>query len=197
MQYIQTTTDDLKSGYSTYMLEYYKDKIRFSAYTGDTAIGANEQGLRVNAYQRGYFLRKGFSDAVINADPNILTPIYRDNEDKEVFPKSVTEAIKQIYESKLNISGFRFNKNATDAQKEEAFGKLINRFVFASRNLDFDSDKNLFFVMKGQARVIYNNGGDNNVRIRGVDVQERLGLKTPEVINERILREKMKACLRK
>ena len=193
MQYIGTTTDDLKPGHTTYVLQYGEEEIRFFAYNGNAAIMADEQGQRSNGYQSGYFLRKGFSDAVCNANPEIMAPIYVDNEGKEVQLPSVDEAIDQIYSSKLSIAGFRFNENVTKAQKEQAFGKVVNSFVSTSKNADFSSDENLFWVTANCSRVIYNNGGDNRMEIRGVDVQERLGLNTPEVAEERQFRELMKS----
>jgi len=192
MQYIDRTVDDLKSGYTTYLLSRTNDKeIDFIAYTGDTALGADEEAKKLHAYSRGYFLRKGFDKAISDADPNVITPIYKDNENYEVPLKSKEKAIELIYASKLNISGFRFNENATDQQKEEAFGKLINSFVLTSKNLDFDDEKNLFFVMQKGARVGYNNGGNKDMKIRGVDVQERLGLNTEEVVAHKKRREMM------
>ena len=187
MQYIGVTTDDLKSGYSTYVLQVGREEIKFFAYTGDTAIGASEQGQKLNAYKRGYFLRKGFSDAILEADPNVLVPLYKDNENRDVFPKTKEEAVDLIYNSKINISGFRFVDGATDKQKQEALGKLIDRFVFTSKNSDFESDKNLFFVSANSLQVRYNNGGDQNMKIKGVDIQEKLGLQTEAVLKKKAL----------
>ena len=190
MQYIEIHNEDLKAGYRTFLLGKQDDRIDFFAYTGDTAINANEQGLKTNAYLRGYFLRKGFSSAVRNADPNIMEPVYKDNENRDVSPSSVDEALDLIYSSKLNISGFKFKKGLTDEQKEQAFGKVIDSFVSASKNLDFSSEKNLFIVQGSfLSQVAYNNGGSQNMEITGVDVQERLGLDTQDVKVQQKLRE--------
>lgn len=190
MQYIEIHNEDLKAGYRTFLLGKQDDRIDFFAYTGDTAINANEQGLKTNAYLRGYFLRKGFSNAVRNADPNIMEPIYKDNENRDVSVSSVDEALDLIYSSKLNISGFKFKKGLTDEQKEQAFGKVIDSFVSASKNLDFSSEKNLFIVQGSfLPQVAYNNGGSQNMEITGVDVQERLGLDTQDVKVQQKLRE--------
>lgn len=186
MQYMETTTNDLKPGYSTFALKEVGDRVDFYAYTGGTAINADEQGMKLNAHLRGYFLRKGFSDAILGADPNVLTPVYRDNENKSVSPSSVDEALKLIYDGKLNITGFKFNKAATQEQKEQAFGKLINTFVETSKNQDFNGDKNLFFVLGNFSRVIYSNGGASNMQISGPDVQEKLGLKTKDATGARM-----------
>ena len=48
--------------------------------------------------------------------------------------------------------------------------------------------------MAKASRVIYNNGGNENMKITGVDVQERLGLNTREVAVQKKYRE---MCLRK
>ena len=191
MQYIRIGNTDLQPGYSTYVLNASDREVRFYAYSGETAINTNERGVQYNAYKRGYFLRKGFSSAISSADPKVLTPIYTDNDDNDVYPKSDEEAIKLIYEGKLSIRGFKFTKTATAEQKEEAIGRLIDEFVFASKNLDFSSDKNLFLVQANFMDVAYNNGGPESMQIKGVDVQERLGLNTQSVIANRILKQKM------
>lgn len=189
MQYIDnTTSDDLKSGFSSYVLQGNTTEIVFSAYNGDTAFGADKKGQNLNAYHRGYFLRKGFSDAIYTSDPNILVPIYKDDENNDVYPESKSEAVRLIYAGKLNISGFRFVENATNEQKEEAFAKVINCFVSASTNLDFSSEKNLFFISGNYSRISYNNGGNPAIKIRGVDIQEKLGLKTQDVKREQNIR---------
>ncbi len=192
MQYLDKLGDDLKPGYSTYVLNYNSDKISFFAYTGNTAISADKQCQQINDSMRGYFLRKGFSDAITAANPNVVTPMYRDNEGKEVHLRSSAEAKKLIYEGKINICGFSFAKDATDAQKEEAFGKIINTFVSASKNLDFSSEQNLFVVNGKFSRVIYNNGGSEKMKINGADVQERLDLNTRDVVVNKVMRERMK-----
>lgn len=188
MQYIESTTDDLKSGYSTYGLRCDDKEINFFAYTGETALGDDKQ---LNSYHRGYFLRKGFSDAILNADPSIMKPIYKDNAGNEVSIQSTKEAVALIYDNKLNISGFRFEEGITKEQKEEAFAAVINSFVQTSKNLDFSSEKNLFMVNGNHSRVIYNNGGHQSTQIKGADVQERLGLKTQDVIMEQTMRSMM------
>lgn len=181
MQYISKTTDDLKPGYSTFVLQKHNDNIKFFAYKGENAVKATKQGIENNDYLQAYFLRKGFSDAILDADPNVLEPSYKDREYNDVHPKTKEEAISQIYKNELNISGFKFKENATDEQKEEAFGKLINCFVSTSKNLDFSSDKNLFMVQGNGREVIYNHGGSKSMQIDGVDVQEKMGLKTRAV----------------
>lgn len=190
MQYLKGLGDDLKSGYSTYVLQHDSENISFFAYTGDTAVCSNERALELNAYNRGYFLRKGFSEAICKADPNVIVPVYKDNENKDVFPKSVEEAVRGIYDGELNVSGFRFVEGASETQKEEAFGQLINSFVSTSKNLDFSSEKNLFVVQGNCRQVVYNNGGSEKMKISGVDVQEKLGLNTKAVALNRIYREK-------
>ena len=190
MQYLKGLGDDLKSGYSTYVLQHDSENISFFAYTGDTAVCANEKGLELNAYNRGYFLRKGFSEAICKADPNVIVPVYKDNQNNDVIPISTKEAVRMIYEGKLNISGFKFVEGATDSQKEEAFGLLINSFVSTSKNLDFSSEKNLFVVQGNCHQIVYNNGGSEKMKISGVDVQEKLGLNTKAVTLNRIYREK-------
>lgn len=188
MQYISIGTKDLESGYSTYVLQKHTDRVDFFAYTGDTAIGTDEQGQKINAYNRGYFLRKGFSAAVQSADPEVIEPIYKDENDNIVVPASKQAAISMIYDGKLNISSFKFADGATDEQKKQAFAKLINYFVSASRNADFASEKNLFLVQGNFLSVAYNNGGSQKVTIEGADIQERLGLETPEVAKMRAYR---------
>ena len=195
MQYINRTNEDLTAGYSTYLLQKTSIGIGFYAYTGNTAIGANKQGQEINSYHRGYFLRKGFSEAINDSDPNVIVPVYKDNENNDVRPLSNDEALNLIYGGKLNISGFEFVDGATQEQKEEAFGKLIDYFVLASKNLDFSSDKNLFIVQGNFHEVAYNNGGSENMKIRGVDVQEKLGLNTQAVKANQIIRaHMMKTC---
>lgn len=66
---------------------------------------------------RNRFLKKGFSKAVQEADPNIVEPIFTDMKDKEVHPSSINEAIKSMYNDELTLSGFRYKENATAAQK--------------------------------------------------------------------------------
>lgn len=195
MQYIKRTNDDLKSGFSTYVLQNSGRKIDFFAYTGDTAINADERGQSINAHHRGYFLRKGFSDAIREADPNVIEPIYKDNNNKEVHPLSVDVALQLIYENKLNITGFAFKEGVTQEQKDEAFGNVINSFVSASRNLDFSSEKNLFIVQGNCSEVIYNNGGSQKMKIDGADVQEKIGLKTPDVFMKQAFRKKMQSMM--
>lgn len=190
MQFFETTTDDLKPGFSTYLLNRQQDGVDFVAYTGSTATGATKEGIRENAMQRGYFLRKGFSDA-IDIDPDVMTPVYMDNDGNEVHPKTKDEAISLIYSSRLNISGFKFNKDATEEQKEKAFVSLVNRFVNASKNLDFSSETNLFMIHANQRRVGYHNGGSQDIQIDGADVQEKLGMDTPAVRLKHLRRERM------
>ena len=96
-----------------------------------------------------------------------------------------------IYSSKANISVFRFVEGATAKQKEEALGKIINSFVHASKNLDFSSDKNLFFVSNGRLQVRYNNGGSQSMKISGTDIQEKLGLKTDDVLKQQMFRQQL------
>lgn len=98
-----------------------------------------------------------------------------------------------IYKGKLNISRFQFNEEASNTQKIEELAKLINCFVSVSQNLDFATDKNLFFVKKDSNIVAYN-GGTPSVEINGYDVQEKLGLETPNVEINR-LRKKIQQQL--
>lgn len=189
MQYINVESKDLTSGYRTFVLQRTGKGVDFFAYTGDTALGADEKGLEINAYLRGYFLRKGFSSAISDADFDVITPIYKDSDNNDVFPQSRAEAVEQIYSDKLNITGFRFSETATKTQRDEAFGKLIDCFVAASKNLDFSSDENLFIVQGNHKEVAYNNGGSQDIKIRGVDVQEKLGLSTNAVKNAQMARQ--------
>ena len=130
MQYLKGLGDDLKSGYSTYVLQHDSENISFFAYTGDTAVCSNERALELNAYNRGYFLRKGFSEAICKADPNVIVPVYKDNQNNDVIPISTKEAVRMIYEGKLNISGFKFVEGATDSQKEEVINKCMSKWKF-------------------------------------------------------------------
>lgn len=192
MQYVRELGDDLKSGYTTYVLQNSSMRdIAFFAYTGDTATKADKQSQEHNKHLSRHFLRKGFSDAIMDADPNVVVPVYKDNEDNDVFPKSKDEALSLIFGGKINVSGFTFIEEATDAQKEEALGKLINNFVSTSQNLDFGADKNLFVVQNNFHQVIYNNGGKESVKIKGVDVQEKVGLNTKEVATNKVHRQRM------
>ena len=88
-----------------------------------------------------------------------------------------------IFADKLNVVGFKFNPRATAQQKELGLRDLINGFVHTSQSLDFLSDKKLFMVMHTNGKVVaYNNGGLESVKINGADVQEKLGMKTPDVL---------------
>ncbi len=193
MQYMKRDTADLQSGNTTYVMQHFGTGVKFFAYTGDTALGVDKNGLRHNAQIRGYFLRKGFIDAIKEADPNVVTPVYKDNDDNPVFPASKDEAMALIYDDKINISGFQFNPKATEEQKEEAFGKIVNAFVDASKNEDLTSTKNLFLIQANFSEVYYNHGGSENVKISGVDVQEKLNLRTQEVMTHKMLRQKLMA----
>ncbi len=191
MQYISVGNDDLKPENTTFLLAKRTDEVVFTAYTGRTAVGAGEEGVQINADIRGYFLRKGFSDALVDSD--VIEPIFKTNDGKDANPASLSEARNLVYDSKLNISGFKFKENATEEQKEEAFGKLVNHFVSTSKNLDLSSDKNLFVVQNDSREVAYNNGGSKSMRISGPDVQEKLGMKTEEAIANKSFRQMMQS----
>lgn len=189
MQYISRTNEDLEPGHSTYVLNKSGRDIRFFAYKGETALNANSEGMKINAGCGAYFLRKGFSDAIRNADQNIMEPIYEDLSGNKVTPSSTNEAIDLIYKNELTFSGFKFTEKASDAQKEQAFGKMIKSFVSSSKNADFSSDKNLFIVQNEGHEVAYNNGG-SQMQIDGVDIQEKLRMNTPEVAIRKMCRDK-------
>lgn len=184
MQYVYKA-NDLKSVENIFVLRKDKDCIDFSAYIVDTA----EKSKKENADCRGYFLKKGFSDVLKNVDPNVMEPIYKDFRNEEARPSSTNEAIDLIYRDELTLSGFRFKENITDAQKGDAFGKLIDCFVATSKNLDFSSDKNLFSVQNGLLKVTYNNGGSEGMEIDGSDIQERVGLDMPDDVMQQWIDE--------
>ena len=193
MQYIPGEIDELKDGQTSYFLHELNGTIRLWVSTEDKNI-SDAQEKRLAAHKRGYFLRKGFSEAIRHIDPDVVQPIYTDMNDQEVYPKSTDEALDQIYHGDgLNISGFRFKETATKAQKEEAYGKIIDCFVSTSKNPDLRNENNLFYVWNGVKTVGYNNGGDSKKDIKGVDIQEKLGLNTPEVIVEKRRREALAA----
>lgn len=186
MQYISIGNKDLQPGYETFLLKENREGVSFYAYKGETALNADEKGQARNASLNGYFLRKGFSGALRDADPNVVEPVYKTRDGKSFAPRSVDEAISLIYKNELTVSGFKFKENISEKQRHEEFGKLIDSFVLASKNADFSSDKNLFCVQNGSEEVAYNNGGSKDVMIDSVDIQEKLGLKTTGVIARQI-----------
>ena len=185
MQYIdEHTNDDLKPGYKTFVLKAESDRVKFFAYQGELATGAfSKEAQAAKADLAKYFLRKGFLYAIEYANPEIMTPMYSDNDGNSVVPQSKEEAIALIYRDKLNVEGFKFSQTATNEQKESAFASLIDSFVNTSQGLEFASDKNLFMVIHSSGRTVaYNNGGHSSLKINGEDVQEKLKMDTPEVM---------------
>ena len=191
MQYISIDTNDLKSENNIFRLSRRGDTISFSVFSGDVALGADEGGKREDSYLNGYFLRKRFSSAIRKIDSDVIEPIYKTTDGKSFSPESIDEAINMIYHHELTVSGFRFKENVEDEQKDEEFGKLIDSFVMASRNLDLRSVDNLFEVVDhdNYSEVAYNNGGSESMEIDGTDVQEKLGLNTLSVVRKREMEE--------
>ena len=191
--------ENLTPEHTVYGLKYTEKGIDFFSYIGNRGeLDANksQQEQEIDSYHRGYFLRKGFSRAVSQYS-DVITPIYEDNQGNEFFPESRRDAIGLIYQHELNISGFRFNETATEKQKEDAFGKLVNIFVSTSRNLDFESENNIFIIEAPHSDVWYNHGGSGHVQFDGVEVEERLGLNTERVQIHRQYLQNVKAGLRK
>lgn len=165
MQYL-SYLDDLAKGHKTYALSANPLRVYLMAYRYDTTTKTGPDRLQnriVNAYMRGYFLRKGFAAAIWRADPNVLRPFFKDAQDNPVLPSSARQAKQLIQENKLNVSGFMFVPTASEEQKERELGKLIDTFVETSKNIDFNSEKNGFGISFindfGHQQVLYNNEG--------------------------------------
>ena len=183
------------------------DEISFSAVDdkslneGSSPYSENE-ALRDNAARcaerSGYFLRKGFSDAIKNADESVVTPIYIDNEGKRI-KETLTkdEALEKISEGKLSIKGFKYNKDAPAEQRAKAFENILRTFVATSNNHDFATGNVIFRACTGGCEkdfktCAYNNKNPEKEMEAG-EVMHELGIfdATYEAKRLRILRQKI------
>lgn len=188
MQFEEDGRKDLESNTQTFLLRANKDKISFLAYDNDTAIGADEKGKRDNREQGNRFLRKGFSDAIKYADESIITPMYIGMDGKSVEGLSKDKALNMIYESELSIAGFKFNPEATEEQKKQAFRTVMESFVNTSNNLDYSDNKttrSLFWIQNNFERsheAIYSAEGKEDIPIHRIEF--KTGLISEDEFNE-------------
>ncbi len=175
MQFEEAGNRDLESNTQTFLLKANEEEICFVVYDNNTAIGADEKGKRDNRERGSNFLRKGFSDAIENADESVIIPMYIDMEGKSVEGLSKDRALNMIYENKLSIAGFKFNPEATEEQKKKAFRNVMGSFVNASNNLDYfdnKSTRSLFCIQDNfgvSHEVIYSSEGKENIGLRQVE----------------------------
>lgn len=150
---------DMESQTTSYALIERGDGILFAGYS-DKTMWKNEVNDRLNSHKRGYFLRKGFSDAVM-AEENILEPIYTDNSGRRVPSMPREKAREKIYNSSLSIAGFRYKEGTSKEERKKAFDRVASIFFATSKNPDFNSagcPRYEFCIIKsGADRIIYNN----------------------------------------
>ena len=161
------------------------DEIKFLSYKDSTMDKTGSHAAfntKENALLGGYFLRKGFIDAVMSADESVLSPMYITTNGKPAYPKSKDEAVSLIYQNKLSIEGFRYNPKTTHQQKLNAFKKIVTHFIAASKNPDFENNylnKHQFAIFNADtlSRVVYNTKNPENY-IYEDEIKERLGIES-------------------
>lgn len=176
MQYLQEL-DDLNPENRTFALNNGSEEIHFFAYSGKTLNNNDEKQKETNLYYGRYFLRKGFNRSIENLDENVVKPLFVDKNGQDYYPLPQENVRDLIYEDKLGLKGFAYSPNATQEQKDIEFEKIAAAFVSASKNLDFEDEKNLFSISHNFYDVNYNNGGNED--FDSSDILNKLRVETP------------------
>ena len=176
MQYLQEL-DDLNPENRTFALNNGSEEIHFFAYSGKTLNNNDEKQKETNLYYGRYLLRKGFDRSIEDLDENVVKPLFVDKNGQDYYPLPQENVRDLIYEDKLGIKGFAYSPNATKEQKDIEFEKIAAAFVEASKNLDFEDEKNLFSISHNTYDVNYNNGGNED--FEPSDILNKLRVETP------------------
>ena len=176
MQYLQEL-DDLNPENRTFALNNDSDEIHFFAYSGKTLNNNDEKQKETNLYYGRYFLRKGFNQSIEDLDENVVKPLFVDQNGQDYYPLPQENVRDLMYADKLGIKGFAYSPNATQEQKDIEFEKIASAFVNASKNLDFEDEKNLFSISHNFYEVNYNNGGNED--FESSDILNKLRVETP------------------
>jgi hypothetical protein len=192
MQFTDKLTE-IEADTTTFTLKNEADRIDFGSYTDRSYLDAdpNKPGdsakrAETNARQGGYFLRKGFWDAIKRADGGVISPEYIDWKGLPATP-SPKEVMGLIRSGELSISGFTYNPNATEQLKRAAYEDIVKDFIKTSQNQDFVGDRVArhyqFCIFSGKNKVIYSNSNPKE-HLSMTDIKMKLGMMPPEVLQQ-------------
>ena len=192
MQFTDKLTE-MEADTTTFTLKNEADRIDFGSYTDRSYLDAdpNKPGdsakrAETNARQGGYFLRKGFWDAIKRADSGVISPEYIDWKGLPATPNP-KDAIRLIKSDKLSIRGFTYNPNATEQLKRAVYEDIVDDFIKTSLNQDFVcarvAQHYQFCIFNGKNKVIYNNSNPKE-HLSMTDIEMKLGMMPPEVLQQ-------------
>lgn len=134
----------------------------------------------------GYFVRKGFgkfsSDVIIEVEDNSTGKTYEI--DSQQLRKDALGNKSKYYD----IKSFKFPKDIDISRLEELLYEVVNNFVFASSNLDFQSGTNEFAIETdfSSNSIIYCPTRDNPVEKDGIDNPSEITKFTSQMIDNAI-----------
>lgn len=185
---------DLESNQSNYVLKLkttvgqskntslYFDFLAYQSCIGEDGIVRTGSSMLFDC--AGNFVRKGFgefsSDVIIEVEDN-----------SNVYEIDSQQLRKDAYEHKTkyyDIKSFKFPKDIDISRLEELLYEVVNNFVFASSNLDFQSGTNEFAIETdfSSNSIIYCPTRDNPVEKDGIDNPSEITKFTSQMIDNAI-----------